>query len=218
MTQNRRINRGWLCAWLVLPLAALSARADDANLLVNGDFSQGTASWSGDIGEGGDITDSSVSLNSNSPSGPVVLHLNSSHASRIYQSFEPRDSQLTFSIAYTLSPDSKFTGPGAVAKVATDIQERPPAIVTSGSASQSFPNPNYRVYMSSFAVPTLILANKDDNLVSVYPIVIPNGQSSVSLPVTVKTHTDYRAYIVFPPGNGDVTIKNISLTAPAASK
>jgi len=203
----------------VLGLFVLLApvRADD--LLVNGDFSQGSSGWGGDNGSG----DTSDNPYATSTSSGLVVNLNSDLATRLYQTFTARGSKLSFSLTCTPSTACKFTGAGKVSRIASDIDPETEFKSRSEGGSNTIrtsPNGNYPVYMSTFSGVTVIITDRDNDTVYVFPLRI-NPASAQSQTATVSiglpANKDYKLYIAFPPGEGSINLTKVSLAKPAVA-
>ena len=89
---------------LLLLLLLLPLRADQ-DILVNSNFTDGHGHWQGDAKDN-DTGD----LSSDTPPPGAVIHLKKDKWTKIYQLFDIRDKKLFYTVSFKLSDDFKFAG------------------------------------------------------------------------------------------------------------
>ena len=189
-----------------------------ADIIANGDFSQGSNGWGGDASETGLGT---TPFNDTHASG-ITVHLRSDLATRLFQSVETHDSDLTLTLTCTPSADCKFTGTGTVAKIATDLEPEVQTISTQNPVThvwQTRANLNYKDYISTFNNADLIIVDRDANEVHPYSLRIdPSSprEQTVRLNFGLQTNKDYKLYLAFPPGEGSITLHRASVAKSEA--
>src|SRR5258708_38830555 len=115
--------KGFLFALLTLA-SMISLQAD---ILANGNFTNGRAHWKGDAQD----LDPSSSLPNLSAQGGVTITLKKDKWTKLYQTFTTRERKLHYSITCTLSPDyqpdqgSQPTIPGAFANPTPGLADIP---------------------------------------------------------------------------------------------
>lgn len=190
-------------------LATSSLRA---GILANGDFSDGIAHWKGDCRVG----DSGGSLPAYSDRGGIIFPL-ANKWTKIYQTFDTRETGLKVTIHYSTTPDYKTgqasTGtPGAISfpinmgitSILSDITKLRFQDGPGGGAASHLTPDDWLV----------VLVDSASNIVK-YVIIKPtpgkDEQTIVATLPDIVAHEDKTFYLAFPPGAGSVNIISISL-------
>jgi hypothetical protein len=194
---------------LVLLLAGSPfALADDStNLIRNGDFSSGISHWEGDChSPSSNDAPADLSAGPNSPSVPqgVYIQLRPGDWTKMTQDFEGKEGTYTFSISYALSSDATFS------TSADDYSDIPGATGMSRF-------PKFGIRPGTWGLIVLDLGAWRYWTWEVDP---PAAGKSTTYTTAVKitsTDGDKTLCLVFPPGNGVVTITKVSMV-PAQSQ
>jgi hypothetical protein len=121
----------------------------------------------------------------------------------VYQEFNTRENELSFSITYQTSPDCAFAP--TKKKINKDIGEIVGLKLTKGKAID-LPKDEW----------VLIFVDLAKNLVtsfSIKPVLGATGMQTVTGKVPrLAEYENKTLYLAFPPGQGSVTLSNISLT------
>jgi hypothetical protein len=166
----------------------------DNNLLVNGDFSRGIAHWEGDC-----HTLDSGSGDLGAPSGPptVGVKLRSHDWTSVTQNFQGKAGTYHLTISYTLSPDIQFS-------------HKPEDYSDIGGSI------NFHFLRAAYCTPgnwEVTVVNVDDGNGPVWNISPrTSGPDPLSIDGTfeMKTSGNFAFCLALPPGQGVVTLKNIS--------
>jgi len=196
-------------------LAAGLARADDNNLLVNGDLSDGKSHWKGDgkDASSGDMTDINAPLDNPSSAKGMIIAIKKMGWTSVSQEFTTHENTLNFSMTYTTSSDfvpSNFDGYSINALgmlVQLPLQQTP-----MGPGMNNFA-PQQRHPKSVIVV----IADPDHNEV-VYSFIpmppVSDQPQTISTTINkVMENEEKTLYVAFWGGAGTLTFTNISLTA-----
>jgi hypothetical protein len=185
---------GKLMIILMIAASSLTLRAD---ILANGDFSDGTAHWKGDATPG-DPASAGLMM-----SPGVVIELNDSKWTKISQEFDTQENELSFSITYQTSSDCAFST--AKSKMSRDISQIIGLQLKKGNP-MVLPQDSWMVILVDYA----------KNLVTYFavkPVLGAPGLQTVTGTIPrLEAHEDKTLYLAFPPGQGSVTLTNISLS------
>lgn len=183
---------------LLVLACALPLRAD---ILVNGNFADGRAHWKGDPQN----LDTSGNLSNASAQGGVTIMLKKDKWSKIYQTFTTREKKLRYSFTFTLSSDYQVDHDGQTSL------------------------PNFSQVLGLDDIPGVPVYFEDRNG-SWMLIFAQAGRGSRSLILKPDVNkmdaqtftgvlrgtgddlTQMNLVFAFPPGEGTITITNISLT------
>jgi hypothetical protein len=184
---------GKLVIILMIAASSLTLRAD---ILANGDFSDGTAHWKGDATPG-DLASAGFMM-----SPGVVIELNDSKWTKISQDFDTQENELQFSITYQTSPDCAFSE--IKSKVNRDISQIIGLRLKKGNPIV-LPEEAWMVILVDYA----------KNLVTSFaikPVLGASGRQTVTGTIPrLEAHENKTLYLAFPPGQGSVTLTNVSL-------
>jgi hypothetical protein len=188
---------------LVVLACALPLRAD---ILANGDFTDGPAHWKGDAKE---ITSDDLTAG-NQPG--VVVTLKKDAWTKIYQTFSTHEKEVQYSITFKLSSDYQV--------------DQSPYDPSSGSVSGPSPGLDdiegvYPLYAYTYnGVWTLVVREFGGTGWNyIHPRPDPKKTDSQTLTGSIRRLTDHAEKILilaFPPGKGTVTLTNITLTSTNA--
>jgi hypothetical protein len=199
---------------LVLLLAgSTAALADDStNLLQNGDFSSGIAEWEGDC-HSPTSEDATPDLSTNPLNAPataaqgVFVKLRHADWTKMYQDFDGKAGQYLLTISFSLSSDAKFsTSP-------EDYADIPSA--TGFSRFRSF---------SSTPGKWIVIVNDLGSMHFTYWEIAAQGQPGATQTFTtqVKLNSDDEEKksicLICPPGDGQVTVKSVTLAPQVAAQ
>jgi hypothetical protein len=172
-----------------------------ADILVNGNFADGRAHWKGDA----ENVDTSNDLASPSNQGSVTITLKKDKWTKIYQTFSTHEKRVDYSITFTLSSDYHV-----------DADE------TSGGAMGPSPGLDdidgmYPLYLFANANTWTLIVREIGARGSSYIYLQPDVKKTDAQTLTGKiqgmTETaDKILLLAFPPGEGTITLTNISLT------
>jgi hypothetical protein len=194
-------------ALVFLLAAGLVARADDPNLLQNGDFSSGIAHWEGDC-HSPSSTDSdtppdfTASPAAATASPGVYIKLRHEDWTKMTQDFDGKIGQYTLTVTYSLSADAKFS------TTASDYANIPES--TGFSLFRAF---------SSTPGKWIVIISDLGSARFTYYEASPADQAgstatqTATFPVKLNSGDDAKKAVclVFPPGEGTVTIKSVTL-------
>jgi hypothetical protein len=198
---------------LVLLLAGATPALADNNLLQNGDFSSGIAEWEGDC-HSPTSEDATPDLSANPLNTPtataaqgVLVKLRHEDWTKMYQDFDGKAGQYLLTISYSLSPDAKFsTSP-------QDYADIPGA--TGFSRFRSF---------SGTPGKWIVIVNDLGSMRFSYWEIAGQGQPGATQTFTaqVKLNSDDEEKksicLIFPPGDGQVTVKSVTLAPQVAAQ
>ena len=191
-------NRGMkaIASALLLFACIISLHAD---ILVNGDFSDGRAHWKGDAEDpdtGGDLSSASAKQSG------VTITLKKDKWTKIYQSFSTREKKLHYSITFTLSPDYE-----------------PDKSLPQGSMA---PSPGlddieglYPLYgYGSGAWMCILAQGYNESSFVLHPNEKKTGSQTLTgvVPGAPDATNDMIIVFAFPPGEGTITLTKVELT------
>jgi hypothetical protein len=188
-------------AWLALPLFAfLPLRGDEE--IHNGDFSEGTAHWISDgkvpTADNGDA-DPFAKPTTPPPAG-MSMDLRSSRWSKMSQEFTAHSPDVTLTIVYTLSDDTVFS------ERAEDYVNVAEQIGCTGLMSFNTPPSNLVAIVNDPAKGRF-------NYYMIKPILSNGGTQTFSGKLGGLVAGEDKLFILaFPPGQGTVTIKSVSIS------
>jgi hypothetical protein len=177
-------------------IMAFAGSAFGYDILLNSDFSEGTAHWKDD-------PNATACLNAQATSSGAMIPL-SSNWSRISQVFDTPDAVLALSLTYSFSDDGSFT-PGAVFNNSVVQQLTGVSVVP------------FSLPLKSNEFVAMIV---DPQAHSIHYIKIssnaPNAKSIIATFHQLLEHEEKTFYLVFPPGAGSVTVSRASLDEPSS--
>jgi len=178
----------------LLLACALSLRAND--ILANGNFVDGTAHWHGDAHASTDWNNQGITID-----------LKSSRWTNISQVFNSKETSLNFSITYKMSPDCAL----GRTKLGADISVDDLADITE----TRFKNP---IHINSDA--WLLMINDPTNNEGTYYTIATKPGTSTEQTITgtipnIAAHEEKTIFLIFPPGQGSITLLKIALTSTA---
>lgn len=192
---------------LALCIVALvsGARAD---ILANGDFSNGTGHWHGD----GRAASDSPDLAMQNETG-LVIELKPTKWTQVSQTFNSRDDGLSYSVVFKTSPDYKFADnafPDRSIGSLKSVLENILSIRLDG---------NIKYKRGGWL---LVLFDPEQQLVSTSeirpnPAIVGEPQSVKGSFTKVAAHAEKALYLIFPPGEGKITLINVALSLPDAA-
>ena len=180
---------------VLLVFASLGlVRSDE--LIKNGDFSQGTESWRGDVQA---VDASSVSpLDTTPAKAGLVINLSQTNWTKVYQDFTGVGNKLTIKVDYQLSADASFSTNGK------DYDNVSHAIGYNAWKPFHIPVGTWVLMMSDFG--------PDKGR---YYTITPKFGSTETQSFTVnppgKDQEKKTLTLAFPPGTGTVTLLKISV-------
>jgi hypothetical protein len=182
---------------LLVFACTISLRAD---ILVNGNFADGHAHWKGDAKDP-DTTTSDLS-NPNSQNG-VTITLKKDKWTKIYQSFNTREKKLHYSITFSLSSDYQVDhnqpeNSGLARPPGLDDIEGVPFCYASDTGTWA----------------CMIAEGLDTSSFSLRPDTTKTDSQTLSGILHGASGDDSEQMVLifaFPPGEGSITITNISL-------
>lgn len=193
---------------LVLLLSSSSVALADNNLVQNGDFSSGIAHWEGDCHsfDSSDAPpDPSASLTSTSAPQGVYIKLRHRDWTKMMQDFNGGVGEYVLTVSYSLSSDTKLsTSPADYADI-------------PGSNSFNL----FRPFSGTPGRWCVIISDLGSWRYSYYEVKTDGAAgTTVTFTAPVKLNSDDEEkkglVFVFPPGDGIVTIKNVSLVPTQA--
>jgi hypothetical protein len=176
----------FLLAILSLPMPA------GAGIVANGDFAEGAAHWRGDGHDG---------------NPGITIQLDPQKWTEISQTFNTRDSQLQFSVTYSLSDDCSLAArPTANSE---KILDQDIFAQLTGVMCMAFHDtmPS-NVWMAYIFDP----ASRHFESVEVYSNSRDNPKTFTGFLNHLVEHEEKMLYLIFPPGTGSVTLTGVSLT------
>jgi hypothetical protein len=184
---------------LLVFAGTISLRAD---ILVNGNFADGHAHWKGDAKDP-DTTTPDLS-NPNSQGG-VTITLKKEKWTKIYQSFTTREKKLHYSITFTLSSDYQIDhnqpeNTGFARPAGLDDIEGVPYCYASNSGSWA----------------CIVAEGLGTSSFPIRPDTTKTASQTLSGFIHGAEGSDSEEMVLifaFPPGEGSITITDISLTA-----
>ncbi|HEY8943889.1 MAG TPA: hypothetical protein VIM73_06500, partial [Polyangiaceae bacterium] len=183
-----------IAPFLLLLLLLLPLRADK-DILVNSSFTDGHAHWQGDAKdvETGD-------LSSDTPPPGAVIHLKKDKWTRMFQLFTIRDKSLFYKVSFKLSDDFKIPQPHGNDYVRADLGDVPGLMFQEELSDSAF---------------TLMVQGGDNfQETTIRPDATKLDQSQTFTGRINPYTTGVQAVfiIVFPPGEGTVTLSQASLS------
>jgi hypothetical protein len=181
----------------MIAASPLFARAD---ILANGNFSDGTAHWRGD---GHDLSDGSPG---------IIIQLDPSKWTQISQTFNTRENALDFSVSFQTSSDfSLSTDPNSTIGNILSIAD------LADMTGTRFKN---SIHVDS-GLWLLMVVDPAEAMMTYYKIKTKPGSTDVqttknAVPRLVA-HENKTIFLAFPPGQGTITLLNIALTPTAVS-
>jgi hypothetical protein len=179
-----------------------------ADILVNGNFADGHAHWKGDAedinADGPDAIPDLSKSDSSAPSG-VVIKLKKDKWTKIYQTFNVHDTKLYYSVTFKLSPDYKIaSGRGEASYSKPDFTDVPIGWFSYWSMPESY-----------WSLIVTTSGEGSDSETSKY--LRPDPKKPSPQTITGKLNdlqngAEALFLIVFPPGEGSITLTNISLS------
>ncbi len=181
----------FILAVLLSWLAFAAARAD---ILVNGSFADGRAHWRGDAQDVDAVNLGGMS----SQSAGIVVKLKSDKWTKIYQTFNNRAPRLFFTVTAKVSDDYKLRGQDTSTP---DFGDLPTDYMPWPMMESSW---NLFVSGSGFFMTTKTLR----------PDARKAGPQTMTGMITDLKNVDEAVFaIFFPPGEGSITLLNVSLSA-----
>jgi hypothetical protein len=179
--------------YLVGVLFAACAGAVHADILANGDFTEGSAHWQGDR-----TTDTDASS--------LSIVLKGDRWTKIYQDFHSADASLKVHVTYSLSPDCTFLPQNGMAGFAltNGVIRDVTGLQLSNVGALPIAMGGYISVVVDPSKPlvfTSILSGK----------VTSDFQTSEGFFYDLNPHAEKMFYLAFPPGNGTVTLTHVSL-------
>jgi len=201
--------------FLLVFFLSLPLQIAPGDILVNGDFSDGTAHWKGD-GKNSGATDHVVMRAEGTDVAPgldgMTIPLKPGTWTKIYQVFHTHEKSLTFDLTYKVSPEVSFkqeavTDVNSTLENVTNISVKDDP-TTNGAISEIPPGNGVLI----------IVDPAGQKLTYVFlPIKLGSEESQTitgSIPNLVA-HDEKVLYLAFPPGKGDITIVNVALHYPS---
>jgi hypothetical protein len=179
-----------LLLWLLLPLRA------DQDILINSNFSDGHSHWEGDAKDvdTGDLT-------SDTQTAGAVIHLKKDKWTKIYQLFTVRNKKLYYTVSFQLSNDFKIAPRSEGDYSRADLGDVPGLM--------------YQAQMSESSFTLMIRGGENFTQTSLNPDVSKLGKSQTLTgrvnPYVIDVESVF--LIVFPPGQGTVTLTQASLSS-----
>jgi hypothetical protein len=181
--------------YLVGLLFAACVGAVHADILVNSDFTEGSAHWQGDR-----TTDTDAST--------LTITLKADTWTKIYQDFHSADGALKLHVSYSLSPDCTFLPQNGMAGFFVSSQVLLDITGSRVNQANAIPIPiggflGVVVDPSKPLTFTSIMNGK----------VSTDSQNSEGFFYDLTPHGDKMFYLAFPPGKGTVTLTHVGLEA-----
>ncbi len=186
---------------LLAVAAFIPAKGADDNLLKNGDFSNGITEWEGDGHTPGSTTFDSP--DTPVPTSGIVVKLHHGAWTKVSQEFYGKAGKFLLTVTYEGSPDLKFsTRNDDYANVPGQLEVTPSLVPFDGNLGQW----------------NLIVIDVGAGRYRYWAITPKSNATGVQ---TVTTHLKFNSddsvkksfYLVFPPGEGFINLKSISLVA-----
>jgi len=185
-----------LVLFLLIAASTVFARAD---ILANGNFSDGTAHWKGD------------GIASSDPLG-ITIQLDPAKWTKIFQTFNTGEEALDFNVSYVPSSDCSLTsGPERLSgrflsKV--DLKQMLGVLVAAP----------IKLKPRSWLVLIVDPAGNECHYANISVAAGATGVLGANGTLrTLAAHEEKTLYLVFPPGDGTVTVQSISLSPRTAS-
>ena len=186
-------------AMVVLLATLVHLEAD--NVLQNGDFTDGSAHWSGDGHPSGELTDLVALPDSLAKGGGLAIKLKSFDWTKISQDFAGGSSTGMLTITFAVTPDLSFSNRPE------DYKNMPDHIDYDAWKSFNSKRGEWVIFISDF----------DKNRGSYYSVKPTLGTTtSQSVRMKVKGLSpsgDKTLTLAFPPGTGTIVILSVELTA-----
>jgi hypothetical protein len=179
-------------ACILALFTALAGPAFGYDILLNTDFSDGTAHWKDD-------PNATACLIAQPTSSGVQIPLNATGWSKISQRFETPNSLLALNVTYAFSDDATFT----------------PNTVLDSSVVQSITGVAVQPISLKLRPGDWVALIVDPVAKTVHYVRIssatPNPKSVIAAFSKLMEHEEKNLYLIFPPGTGSVTISHASL-------
>jgi hypothetical protein len=182
---------------LIVLAAALLTLPAGAGILANGDFAEGTAHWRGDGQDG---------------NPGIIINLDPQKWTEISQTFNTRDSQLQFSVTYSLSDDCSLAARPTV-NSETILDQDIFAQLTGVMCMPFHDSMPSNVWMAYIFDP----ASRHFDSVEVYSNSADNPKTFSGFINNLVEHEEKMLYLIFSPGTGSITLSSVSLTPFQAS-
>jgi len=171
---------------LLVLACTLPLRAD---ILANGSFADGTAHWRGDA------------HNLSDGSAGIIIQLNPSKWTQVYQTFNTKEDALDFSVSFQTSSDfSLLTDP----------------VMTVPNLEEITGTPFHRGINLNSNSWLLMIVDPAEALMTYFKIKIKPGSTDVQTATNaiprLAAHEEKTIFLAFPPGEGTITLLNIILT------
>ena len=190
---------------LILTIVSLFAGilSLQADTLANGNFAEGRAHWKGDAKESPSADAPNLSSGSSALSGCVVIDLKKNAWTKIYQVFPTQETQLYYNINFRLSADYKIpTAEEAPKYDSPDLSDLP---IGQGRSW----------YLQKFHW-SMLVTPLDQRLVNDTRLQPKSGTELQNLTGKLNPlpgNGEAIFLLLFPPGEGSITLYNISLSA-----
>jgi hypothetical protein len=188
---------------LLVFASSISLRAD---ILANSGFADGRAHWKGDAKDVN--TDN---LGAGSQVG-VTITLKKDKWTKIYQMFTTHEKKVQYSISFTLSSDYH---------VEHDSSEGSSSIMGPSAGLQDIDG-MYPLYLSTYSTSWVLIVQQFGSGGSSFIYLRPDTKNADSQTLTGKIRgftdsTDEKILVLaFPPGEGSITLTNVSLSPETA--
>lgn len=188
---------------LLFLLAGIAAvRADNGNVLQNGDFANGSSHWDGDgrlPDAGNDIPDLSKPASAAAPAG-IIVRLRSGSWTRVMQDFDASPGDYVLTIKYKVSPNLKFSDK------AEDYKNIPgqAGIGTLGAFDSE---------LGKWSIIINEPASLNTPIFAVKPESAAAGIQTATYDVKLTSEAIYKKglYLLFPSGTGSINLLSVSL-------
>ena len=174
-------------------LFAAGLGAIHADILVNGDFTEGSAHWQGD-------------RTTNTDAASLTITLKADTWTKVYQHFHSADAALKLHVSYVLSQDCTFLPQNGMAgfyvtnQVVMDITGVHIAMMNA----TPIPMGGFLGVVVDPSKPLVFTAIMNGK-------VSADDQTSEGFFYDLNPHADKMFYLAFPPGNGTVTLTHVAL-------
>jgi hypothetical protein len=175
-----------------------------ADILANSNFADGRAHWKGDAED----IDSSGDLSNSSTQGGVTITLKKDRWTKIYQTFTTRAKKLHYSITFTLGSDYDPI-------VTPEEPYVPGAQILPTPGLDDIPGvPVYYAQHDGSWMAIIAQSGRSSSSFPLRPDVKKSDPQTFSGPLRGSGDDEVEMNLVFafPPGDGTITITNISLT------
>lgn len=183
-------------------LASMAPVLADTNLLKNGNFENGINHWEGDCHTPDSSTfDPSVTA----PASGVVVKLRHSDWTQVTQDFDGKVGIYRLSVTYTVSPGLKFS-------------DRPDDYINVPGKLGYSRLRAFTGHLGNWVAIVNDLGAMHYTYWDITPKIDAPGAQTLTLRVQLDSNDDEKKgfYLVFPPGDGFITLQNISLTPATA--